>query len=175
MQIASLCHRVTTGRATHSIDQSARFRVLVQWPDRAFDFGVRDFSVIAPERPARFDIDDLLGDRTVGRHEVIGRLHDHDLLLRRIDAEIGEEFEAGRLSALGDQHDVDAAYAHGGTVAHRNLRRTEALPGIALQADDLDLGIDRLAGAGRDLAAHPEADLRAETRIEADAHGDRVP
>ena len=65
--------------------------------------------MIAPERSARFDIDNLLRDRTVGRHEVIGGLHHDDLLLCRIDAKVGEELEAGCLRALGDENDIDAA------------------------------------------------------------------
>ena len=60
---------------------------------------------------------------------MVGRLHDHDLLLRRIDAEIGEQLEPERLRAVGDQHHVDAADPHGGAVADRNLGRPEALPG----------------------------------------------
>ena len=76
---------------------------------------------------------------------------------------------------LADQHDVDAAHAHGGAIADRHLGRAEALPGVALQADDLDLGIDRLARGHGDLAAEAQADLRAQPGIEADAHGDRIP
>ena len=81
----------------------------------------------------------------------------------------------GRLGAVADQDDVDAAHAHGGAIADRNLGRAEALPGVALQADDLDLGVDRLAGAYGDLAAEAQGELGAEPGIEADAHGDRIP
>ena len=61
-----------------------------------------------------------------------------------------------RLRALADQNDIDAIHAHGGAIAHRHLGRAEALPGVALQADDLDFGVDRLARAFCDLAAEAQ-------------------
>ena len=47
-----------------------------------------------------------------------------------------------------------------GAIAHRYLGRAEALPGVALEADDLDLGVDRLARASGDLAAEAQPDPR---------------
>jgi hypothetical protein len=44
----------------------------------------------------------VAGDRSERRHEVIGRLDDHDSLLPRVDAEIGEQLEPERLRPLGD-------------------------------------------------------------------------
>ena len=53
--------------------------------------------------------------------------------VRGIDAEIGEQLEPQRLRAVGDEHHLDAADAHGGAVAERHLRRPEALPAVARQ------------------------------------------
>src|SRR6187401_1549429 len=54
-------------------DESPRFRVRVERPDRALDLGIGYFGRIALQRPVRIDVDHLLGDRSVGRHEMVGR------------------------------------------------------------------------------------------------------
>src|SRR6267154_4327638 len=113
-KIRYIIHRVCEARRVlvQSEDQAARFGVRVERPDRALDLGVRHLCRVAFQRAAGIDIDYLLGDRPVGRHEMVGRLHHHDLLLRRIDAEIAEQLETGGLGALGYQDDIDTANPH---------------------------------------------------------------
>src|SRR6266404_1094364 len=121
--LPSLSH-APAGLAT-PLENEARAGLLVERPDRPGDARVGDLAVVAAERSVAVDIDHLLGDRTESRHEMVGRFHHHHLFLGRIDAEIGEELEAERLRAVGDQHDLDAADADGGAVAERYLGRAE--------------------------------------------------
>src|SRR3569833_4150096 len=102
-------------------NEAPGFRILVEWPDRTLDLGVGDLRRIALQWAVGIDVDHLLRDRAVGGHEVVGRLHLHGLLLGRLDADVAEQLEPGRLRSVGDQHDVDAAHPHRGTVADRHL------------------------------------------------------
>ena len=93
----------------------------------------------------------------------------------RIDAEIGEQLEPERLRAVGDQHHLDAADAHGGAVAERHLRRPEALPAVARQPRHRHRRVDRRARGRADLAAEAQRERRALAGIEAQPDRDRVP
>ena len=106
---------------------------------------------------------------------MIRRFHDDELPLGRIDPDVREKLQAGRLRPLRNQDHLDPADAYCRTISHRHLGRSEPLPGVALQTDDLDLGIDRLARTGRDLAAEAQADAGAQPGIETDANRDGIP
>ena len=120
-------------------------------------------------------VEHLLGDRAEGVAEMIRRFHHDDALLRRIDADIGEELAAERLVAMGDEHHLDAIDADRGAIAELGLGRAEGLHGVAAKPDHFDLGIDRRAGFRPALAAEAKLETRALADREAEAHRDRIP
>src|SRR5436190_17164405 len=156
-------------------EDQPRLGLLIERPDRPLDARVLDPAIVAGQRRVGIDVDHLLGDGPEGRHEVVGRLDDDDASCPRVDAQIGEQLESQGLRTLGDEHDLDAADAHRGTVAERNLRRPEALPAVARHPCDGHHRVDRRAGRGADLAAEAEWESRALTGIEAQPHRNRVP
>ena len=82
---------------------------------------------------------------------------------------------APRLRPLGDQHHLHAPDPDRRTVAQRNLRRTEALPGIALQSRNLTRASTGAPEPGPISPPNRSANFAPSTGIEADAHDDRVP
>ena len=149
--------------------------MLVERPDRALHAGVWDTEVVAAERAVGIDVDHLFGDWPERRHEMIGRLDDDEFALRRLDVEVAEQFQAKRLGAVGDEHDLDAAGLDCGAVAEPDLGWAEALPCVAFERSDRYGGVDRLAGGGADFSAEAQREAGALAGIETKPHRDGVP
>ena len=103
------------------------------------------FAQVPRRRAAAVGVEDLRGDRAIGRKEMVRRLHADELLGRKLDADLGEDFEPQGLGAMRDERHLDAVDADAGGVAERHLRDAEGLAPVALQSDHRDLGVDRLA------------------------------
>ena len=62
---------------------------------------------------------------------MVGGLDHESASWSGVDTQVGEELQAERLGAVGDQHHLNPADADGGAVAQRGLGRSEALPTVA--------------------------------------------
>src|SRR5262245_57198004 len=80
-----------SGNPSEMLKDQARRGVLVERPDRALHAAVGNLAIVAREGSVAVDVEDFLGDRAVGGHEMVGGFHHHHLFAARIDAEVGEE------------------------------------------------------------------------------------
>src|ERR1041385_6011134 len=92
-------------------NDQARFRLVVERPDRPLYLGPWQLRVMARQRAVSLRIDDVCGDFGERRVEMLVRFHNQDLPFGGIDAEVREQVGAHALGAGGDQLGLDTAYA----------------------------------------------------------------
>jgi hypothetical protein len=112
--------------------------------------------------------------REVGVEVVGGFDHEHGLL-RRINAERGEDGALEGLAAGGVEDQLYAGDLDERAIAHGDGAGAEGLLGVADETFDGDQGVDGLAGAGTVSGAEAEANVCAFAGGETVAHRLGIP